>query len=256
MNMKRFLFLLTNEVEINEFLKLSKSLDEKYPHIEKDVVYIKDIMKYDIFPLTIQGMGVSANTNLLIEDYLKLEDDVFEKYKEKLSEGNFRKIYSLEGEIVEVAMEELKAYDLLVVCRTENGTISDNLHSLLKQHYKPMLILSITDKEYSFDNVLMLNDGGFMVNRTVYDYFDTFGVRDIDVLRVNVEDRNRLTERFGSNCNIIDRTGDEVSIILSEVPKYDLILMGVLKYSIIFERLTGQVGLKVFEKTETPIYMG
>lgn len=30
----------------------------------------------------------------------------------------------------------------------------------------------------------------------VYQYFNIFGDRDIDVLRVNVEDKNRLTERF------------------------------------------------------------
>lgn len=44
------------------------------------------------------------------------------------------------------------------------------------------------------------------VNASVYQYFNIFGDRDIDVLRVNVEDRNRLTERFGRACNIIDKS--------------------------------------------------
>lgn len=32
----------------------------------------------------------------------------------------------------------------------------------------------------------MLNDGGYRVNSSVYQYFNIFGNRDIDVLRVNV----------------------------------------------------------------------
>lgn len=39
------------------------------------MLYVKDVMKYDIFPLTVQGMGVSNATNLIIEDYLKLEEE-------------------------------------------------------------------------------------------------------------------------------------------------------------------------------------
>lgn len=63
------------------------------------------------------------------------------------------------------------------------------LNSLLKNHYKPLIILSKSDKEYKFDKILMLNDGGYRVNASVYQYFNIFGDRDIDVLRVNVEDK-------------------------------------------------------------------
>lgn len=256
MKFKRFLFLLTDEIEVKEFIKFSKLLDKKYgKDIEKDVVYIKDITKLDVFPLTIQGLGINSNTSLIIEENLKLENEKYEVYKEKL-EKYFRKIYTLEGEIVDIALEELKAYDLLVVCKSKGEKISENLNSLLKYHYKPMIILSETDKEYSFENILMLNDGGYTVNASVYAYFNTFGISDIDVLRVNVEDDNRLTERFGSKCNIIDKEGDVVSIILSMVPDYDLLLMGDLRHSLLFERLTGQVGVKILEKTKTPIFMG
>lgn len=252
---KRFLFLLTNDSEIEEFIKFSKALNDKYPNIEKDVVYVKDIMKYDVFPLTIQGLGVNANTHLILEEYLEVENKLFEEYVEKLR-PYFRKVYSVEGEIVDSTLEELKAYDLVVICKNKEEKISENLTTLLKYHYKPLIILSNTEKEYSFDNILMLNDGGHRVNSSVYQYFNTFGVRDIDVLRVNVEDKNRLTERFGSSCNIMDRTGDEATVILSMADNYDMLLMGDLKFSLLFEKLTGQVGVKILENTKTPIFMG
>lgn len=254
MQLKRFLFLLTSDSEINEFIKFSKALNEKYPNIEKDLIYIKNILKYDIFPLTIQGIGLNTNTNLIMEDYIELEDKKYLEYKEKL-EPYFRKIYSAQGEMLEICLEEMKAYDLLVVCKDENN-VSDNLSSLLKYHYKPLVVLSNSDKEYSFDKVLMLNDGGYRVNASTYQYFNIFGIKDIDVLRVNIEDKNRLTERFGSRCNIIDEKGEVVPIILEKLPNYDIIIMGDLKYSLLFEKLTGQVGVKILENALSPIFIG
>lgn len=254
--LRKFLFVLTDEIELNELEKFAKALKEYYPNIEKNLLYVKDVMKYDIFPLTVQGMGISNATNLIIEDYLKLEEEKFNNLKNKLDQINsFKKVYSIEGELLEVVLEELKAYDALVVCKSGNDTITDDLNSLLKNHYKPLIILSKSDKEYKFDKILMLNDGGYRVNASVYQYFNIFGDRDIDVLRVNVEDKNRLTERFGRACNIIDKSGDVVDIILKTIPNYDFALMGNLSYSLLFEKLTGQVGVKVLENTRIPIFM-
>ncbi|WP_314011226.1 GntR family transcriptional regulator [Pseudostreptobacillus hongkongensis] len=253
---KRFLFVLTDESEIDEIIKFSKSLETTFgSNVERDIVYVKDVMKYDIFPLTIQGLGISSNTSLLMEEHLKIENENYNKYEKRL-QGYFRKVYSVTGELIESVLEELKAYDLLVICKSEGEKISTNLSSLLKNHYKPLIILSNTEKDYKFDKVLILNDGGYSVNSSVYQYFNIFGIRDIDVLRVNVEDKNRLTERFGTSCNFIDKTGDEVSIILETVPNYDLVIMGDLRYSLLFERITGQVGIKVLENTKVPIFMG
>lgn len=252
--MKRFLFLLTSEEEINEIIRFSNLLEKKYPNIEKDIVYVKDVSKYEIFPLTIQGLGINSDTSLIASEYLNVENKKYLEYEKKLK-GNFRKMYSITGNTVDSILEELKAYDLLVICRC--GTISDNLNYLLKNHYKPLIVLSSeNEKDYSLDNILMLNDGGYMVNSSVYQYFNIFGTKDIDVLRVNIEDKNRLTERFGSKCNVIDKNGDVEKIILSHLPSYDMVIMGVLKFSLIFERITGQVGIRILEKTTVPIFMG
>ena len=41
---KRFLFLLTNDTEIKEIIKFSKSLKEKFgDNIENDLVYVKNL---------------------------------------------------------------------------------------------------------------------------------------------------------------------------------------------------------------------
>lgn len=253
---KRFLFLLTNDTEIKEIIKFSKSLKEKFgDNIENDLVYIKNLEIYEKLPLTIQGLGVVNNTVDLAKEYRTIENDKYNDYYIQL-EPYFRKVYTLEGTILDVVLEELKAYDLLVVCKNDGNRLSDNLNGLLKYHYKPIIILSNTDTDYNFDNILMLNDGGYRVNTTVYQYFNIFGVKDIDVLRVNVEDENRLVERFGSQCNIIDKNGDPSKIILEYSSKYDMLLMGNLRYSLLIGKLTGQVGVKVLENTKTPIFIG
>ena len=253
---KRFLFLLTSDSEVKEIIKFSKSLKEKFgDNIENDLVYVKDLELYEKLPLTIQGLGVNNNTIDLIKEYRAIENEKYDEYYSQIK-PYFRKVYALEGTILDVALEELKAYDLLVICKNEGNRLSDNLNSLLKHQYKPLIILSNTDKDYSFEKILMLNDGGYKVNTSVYQYFNIFGVKDIDVLRVNVEDENRLVERFGSQCNIIDKNGDPSKIILEYSSKYDMLLMGNLRYSLLIGKLTGQVGVKVLENTKTPIFIG
>lgn len=84
-----------------------------------------------------------------------------------------------------------------------------------------------------------------------------FGEQNIDVLRVNINETNRLTERFGNVCNVIDETSDDVySTIMEYVPKYDMVIIGELRFTILFERLTGQTGIKIIENTDTTIFMG
>lgn len=254
MTRKKLLFLLTDEHEINIASKFSKALKNKFGYIDTHAVYVKDIMKYELFPTSIDGITIHNSTAILVNEYKNLETSIYENLK-KTAFGNFDKVYSVEGETVEVIMEELKAYDGLIVVK--NDELSYGMQEILKITYKPLIILSKEDKEYNFEKILMLNDGGVKVNRSIFAYFNLFGERNIDVLRVNVEDRNRLTERFGNICNIIDKTGDNEHSIIEEFSKtYDMIVMGGLSYSFLLERLTGQTGLKIIESSKNPIFIG
>ena len=75
---KRFLFLLTNDTEIKEIIKFSKSLKEKFgDNIENDLVYVKNLEIYEKLPLTIQGLGVVNNTVDLAKEYRTIENDKY-----------------------------------------------------------------------------------------------------------------------------------------------------------------------------------
>lgn len=249
MSRKRILFCIGSENEILSASAFAKAIKKYFSEVETSALYVKDIKKYDLFQGDISSFAIPIN------EYREIESEIFRKLKTKL-DNSFDIVYEINGDKYEVISEEMKAYDLLVLVK-DNGALSSLLTKIIRTFYKPFIILSEKTIDYSFEKVLMLNDGGYMVNKSVFSYFNLFGEQNIDVLRVNVEDRNRLTERFGSICNIIDKEGYDVAKIIEDhILNYDMVLMGGLNYPIFLERLTGQTGLKIIETSDKPIFIG
>lgn len=254
MTKKRFLFLLTNEEELENASKFSNIVKNKMKDVQVAALYVKDIMKYEIFLNNITGYGVQpSSSSIVVEEYKSIEDKIYENLKKKAI-NHFDKVYSKEGDTHEVILEEMKAYDALIVVKSE--PLTNALKNLLKDHYKPIILLG--DKnEYKLDKILMLNDGGYKVNKSIFAFFHLFGEQNIDVLRVNVTETNKLSERFGNVCNVIDKESNDVyETIMESIIGYDIVIIGELRYTILFERLTGQTGIKIIENTNIPIFMG
>lgn len=252
---KRVLFLFKDPSEIDEAIKFSKLLKKEFKDLNLHAIYIQDITKYDLFSTNIEGVGVQGAVNLLINEYKALENKTFNDIKKEL-EGQFLNVESKKGETLEIILEEMKAYDLVVLVKSD--PISNTLKNLLKYHYKPLIILSKTnpDYEYNMDKILMLNDGGFKANKSIYSFFSTFKGKNVDTLRVNVEESDRLYERFGKAINVMDVSGNKNEIILSKIKEYNFIIMGDLNYSVFVEKLAGNTGIRVIENSKVPIYIG
>ncbi|VWL85969.1 GntR family transcriptional regulator [Oceanivirga miroungae] len=249
MSRKRILFCISNENEILSASSFAKAIKEYFKDVETVALYVKDIKKYELFQGDISSFAIPIN------EYREIEGEIYKTLKTKL-DNSFDMVYELSGDKYEVISEEMKAYDLLVVVKDE-GELTPLVTKIIRTFYKPFVLLNEKTTEYSFEKVLMLNDGGYMVNKSVFSYFNLFGEHNIDVLRVNVEDRNRLTERFGNICNIIDEKGNNIANIIEKyLTNYDIVLMGGLNYPIFLERLTGQTGIKVIETSEKPIFIG
>ena len=86
-------------------------------------------------------------------------------------------------------------------------------------------------------------------------FFYMFDEQKIDVLRVNIEGDDNLQERFGKNYNIIKKEGDPLKVIMKESNNYDFILMGDLRYTVMVERITGKLGIKLLEGLDKPIFI-
>lgn len=250
--LKKALFIVSNENELKAIKEFSKVFKEKYKDFVLDGLYVKDILKYEIFPSTIEGIGIDIGSTYIIDEWKELEEANYRTVKSQLGD-NFSNVFMEEGETIEVCLEKMKAYDLLILLKGEN--IGPYLKELLRVHYKPMIILSEAET-YSLDKVLLLDDGGYKANRTLFNYYYTFGESKVDVLRVNVDEKDELTERFKGNYNLMDKEGDPMKIIIAEAENYGMIMMGTLKFAVMVEKITGKFGVRILEKIKKPIFIG
>ena len=253
MLLKRALFLVSAENEVEPLVEFAKVFKKRY-NVKVDAVYVKDILKYDVFPVTVEGIGINLGTNFAYKEFRNIENKTFEKIKGRLEE-EFSKVYTKEGESAEVALEELKKYDLMVVVKNEK--ISPYMKELLRSIYKPLIVLP-NRKEFKIENLLLLDDGAYNANKTLFTFFYMFDEQKVDVLRVNVEadeSNEKLSERFGDNYNLILKEGDTFKTIMEESKNYDFVLMGDLRYTVMVERITGKLGIRLLENLNVPIFI-
>lgn len=249
---KKALFLVTAENEIQPLINFARVFKQKY-NADADVIYIKDILKYEVFPVSIEGMGLNIGANYAFKEYRELEEKTVKKLKEKMTD-DISNFYTKDGETSEIVLEELKKYDLLVLVKNEK--VTPVLKEILRSIFKPLIILPNV-KDFKLDNLMLLDDGAYNANKTLFTFFHIFGEQKVDVLRVNVEeeDEDSLTERFGDNYNLIHKKGDTFKIIMNEAQNYDLVLMGDLRYTVMVERITGKLGVRILENLQKPIFI-
>ena len=253
MLLKRALFLVSAENEVEPLVEFAKVFKKRY-NVKVDAVYVKDILKYDVFPVTVEGIGINLGTNFAYKEFRNIENKTFEKIKGRLEE-EFSKVYTKEGESAEVALEDLKKYDLMVTVKNEK--ISPYMKELLRSIYKPLIVLP-NRKNFKIENLLLLDDGAYNANKTLFTFFYMFDEQKVDVLRVNVEadeSNEKLSERFGDNYNLILKEGDTFKTIMEESKNYDLVLMGDLRYTVMVERITGKLGIRLLENLDVPIFI-
>ena len=250
MLLKKALFLITSENEIEPLVNFATEFKKKYK-VEIDAMYVKDILKYEIFPATIEGVGINLGSSYAFREYKELEDKKYSAIEEKIK-NSFSKVFSRDGETVEITLEELKRYDLLAVVKNEK--VSQNLKELLRSNFNPMIILP-NKKEFNLEKLLLLDDGAYNANKTLFTFFYIFDEQKIDVLRVNIDSNDDLQERFGKNYNIVRKEGDPLKVIMEESKNYDFILMGDLRYTVMVERITGKLGIRLLEGLDKPIFI-
>ena len=253
MLLKRALFLVSAENEVEPLVEFAKVFKKRY-NVKVDAIYVKDILKYDVFPVTVEGIGINLGTNFAYKEFRDIENKTFENIKKPL-EKEFSRVYTKEGESAEIALEELKKYDLIVTVKNEK--ISPYMKELLRSIYKPIIVLP-NRKDFKLDNLLLLDDGAYNANKTLFTFFYMFDEQKVDVLRVNVEEdesNQKLSERFGDNYKLILREGDTFKTIMAESKNYDLVLMGDLRYTVMVERITGKLGIRLLENLDVPIFI-
>ncbi|WP_320048131.1 hypothetical protein [uncultured Ilyobacter sp.] len=252
-----------NEEEVEYLTRYAKVIQEKYSDIEVVGLFVKPVegvMKYD----HLKGYDPTSADREHIEKIIDFEKEAEEKKEKKIKErflsimGN-GEFYIRSGDLSEVLLEELKLFDILIISKPKN--IDHELKILFKNHYRPVIFVPNLES-YSFEKILLANDHRFESYKSLFGFMGMFEkVKTIDSISVNVreEDRKNLNIYFnkaGRNIECFYEEGDVTNVILEYSNRYDLLLMGDLQQSFIFERVTGKPGVKIIKEVDKPIFMG
>ncbi|ADO83905.1 conserved hypothetical protein (plasmid) [Ilyobacter polytropus DSM 2926] len=259
----RMLVSFQNEEEVEYLTRYAKVIKEKYSGIEVVGLFVKPIegvMKYDY----LKGYYPTSTEWEYIEKTIRFEKEAEEKKKEKikkkfLSLMGDSKFYIRSGDLAEVLLEEMKLFDVLVISKPKD--IGHELKALFKNHYRPVIFVPKLEN-YSFEKILVANDHRFEFYKSLFSFMGIFEkVKTIDSISVNVreEDRENVNIYFnkaGRNIECFYEDGDITNVILEYSKRYDLLLMGDLQQSFIFEKVTGKPGIKIIKEIDKPIFMG
>jgi len=254
--LRRVLILFGNELNTEHLLESGRVLRERY-NCEVKGLYVKDIRKHEIIPPSVEGLVIDPSSRYIVEEWERFEDEQIEKLKEKLGPVTAEDLIIREGITPDTALEELKAYDLLLVGK--GARASADLKELLKYHYKPLIIVG--DKPINFDCVLVANDKSFRINKSFFRFMSIFeDINEFGSISVgeDLEEDNSFKEYLKGSQKVINEKeveGDEFKEIQKEAENCGILVMGDLTHSYLLEKITGHAGVKLIENIKIPIFM-
>lgn len=255
--LKRILVTFENLSEAEQLLDYAELLSKNY---DTQIVgaYIKDIRKYEVVPPMAEGMIIDSTNGFAMREWEAIEEkraqEIKRAFLEKMPLGRF---IIEEGIGLECIVEKMRAFDLLVMAKGEY--LNSNLKNVLKFHMKPIIIVPKA-KEYSFDKIVLLDDGGIRANSALGSFINIFDKsKKIDSLTFgkSTEDDYLLKEYYNSKGLEITKYFEDNFEDFSKYEKTPgLFIMGNLRYNFLLEKLTGKFGVKILETCNMPIFIG
>lgn len=255
--MRKALVLFGTEIErgalIDTAIYLKKELGFKL-----EALYVKNIAREKAM-ITPAGLAVVGRVPLLHQGWSEIERAEIESIQKAFKEKGFDEELVLDSGVVdETVTEHMKSCDMLVIGK--NDSLGDRDIDLLRANYKTVLLIGKKPLS-SIKNVYIGNDDGVKVNRSCYHFIHLFPeVNKFNSITINYEiGKNNLVEYLKQNnkeiCEYKLNTKD-YDIVLAEVAKADLFIMGNLSRSYFLEKIVGKNGVKLLEKGEAPIFIG
>lgn len=251
----KIVLFFRNEEGAEALINYGKKIQEKYK-VRVEGLYVKDMSKYDIIPAGVEGMIMDTSSNYIIKEWEKTEVKTSQVIKEKfLKEFGPAKFSIMEGLMIETAIKKLKSADILITTKKE--TIDSEIKALLRVHEKPIIL--IPEKgDFGLDNIVFADDLEEKSNKSIFSFLNIFNdtVR-LDVLYIKLdEDDLELKEYF----NISKKGYKEIKLGEKEsidfINKKDMLIIGNLKHFFSFEKIVGDLGAKLLEKSNIPVFIG
>lgn len=256
--MRKALLLFGNEMErenlVDSAVYLQNSLGFKIIPL-----YIKDMSRDKIIAASTDGMMMSGRSPFIMQGWADMEKEEIEGAEKLLKEKGIPATLEVDiGLVAEIVTEKMKECDVLLVGKNE--TITEKIVNILKGNYKS--IIFIGEKALTkMDKVVIANDDGVKINRSCYQFTNIFPeVKEFDAFSINKElEENILVKYLQDKEKIVNyevlNTAD-YNEVLEKIDSYDFFVMGNLSRSYFFEKIIGKNGIKLLEKTKTPIFIG
>ncbi len=250
--LRRILIYFKEEEDVEHLLSFGKLLKGSY-----DVELAGMHLKPAIIPTIIDGeLAIGTEVSEIVEQEIAeteaLSKKIKEKFVEKFGEVEF---YSEEGG-VERLLEKLKYFDLLILDKKE--MLDSGFKEILKKHNKPILLIPKLE-EYKFERVLFANDMDLISNKSFFRFMNIFEkVKEYEILTVNRDadlELKKYTDKVGGNFTYTSSLGEIPDEILKALKSRDLLVMGNLKHSLIYEKITKKTGITLIEKAGKPIFI-
>lgn len=228
-------------------------------------LHVRDVRKKEFLPNSVDGIMLEPMIAGINEEWNRYEEHEIANIKEQLKErGVDAELEVKFGITPEIVIEELKKSDILLIEKEDK--FSEDLIAILKRFFKPIIV--VRDKVLKLDKVAISNDDGTKVNKSFQRFINIFTHVDeitslelIDPQEEHEEDEiheNYLNEYIkGKGIKLVSKqimraNSDEFLKICKEE---DILIMGNLSNSYIFEKITKKVGVKIMEDVETTLFI-
>lgn len=228
-------------------------------------LHVRDVRKKEFIPTSMDGIMLEPMIVGVNDEWNRYEEKEIEKIKEQLSNKGIQADLEIKfGITSEIILEELKKSDMLLIEKEEK--FSEDLIAVLKRFFKPIIV--VRDKVLKLDKVAISNDDGTKVNKSFQRFVNIFNhIKEITSLELldlkkknsKVENNENYLNEFikSKNINLISEqiSKDNYEKFLKISKEQDVLIMGNLNNSYMFEKITKKVGLKIMEEVETTLFI-
>ncbi|MFK4785867.1 hypothetical protein [Fusobacterium sp. MFO224] len=223
-------------------------------------IHVRDVRKKEFLPNAIDGIMLEPMIAGVNKEWTEYEDKEILKIKDLLIENGIKnKLEVKYGITPEVVIQELKKSDMLLIEKEEKFT--EDLIVLMKKFFKPIIV--VRDKPLKLGQVSIANDDGTKVNKSFQRFSNIFrDIKEVKSLKLfdnSFDKEENYLESFILNkglklsSKVFDKEGlDE---FIKECNKADILIMGNLSNSYLFEKITKKIGIKIMESVETTLFI-
>ena len=230
--------------------------------------HVRDVRKKEFLPNAVDGIMLEPMIAGINKEWNAFEEREIEKIKEELKENGIDAELEVSfGITPEVVIQELKKSDMLLIEKEERFT--EDLIVLMKRFFKPIIV--VRDKPLKLDRIAIANDDGTKVNKSFQRFVNIFShvneIKSFELVDSLVQEHEDDEEEEKENYLNAFMEGkgikvDSVKILKSDSDAFlqickeeDVLIMGNLSNSYLYEKITKKVGIKIMEQAETTLFI-